>query len=152
MPLAGAAAWCLIILPLWLTAVELIGSNLCAAEHHLPLSAVVGRSTWPHFAASAFVITCGIAARGLLAFGKPLPWPLAGVTLFAAVSRLSLGFPGAHDILSHTLFDSCTGYDERHAIVGTTCLLAAIILALAAWNPNRRRTQLSEDAGLTATP
>jgi hypothetical protein len=149
-PLAGPAAWCMIFLPLWLTWMELTGSKMCAAEYRLPLSAVIDRESWPHFAASAFLIACGIAARGLLAFGMPLPWPLAGISLFAAVSRLSLSFPASHDVLSHRLFDSCTGYDERHALIGTTCLVAVIILLLATWNPDGRRAQA--ESFFPATP
>ena len=152
VPLAGAAAWCLILLPLWLTCVELIGAKMCAEDLHLPLSAVLS-GTLPHFAASAFLIACGIATRGVVAFGMPLPGPLAGISLFAAVSRLSLAFPASHDILSHRLFDSCTGYDERHGLVGITCLVAATVLALAAWNPDRARIQSAEEAeGFAATP
>ena len=153
VPLTGAAAWCLILLPLWLTAVELVGFKLFADEHHLAWSRVFDRVTWPHFAASAFVVVCGIAVRGLVSLGKPLPWSIAGISLSAAVSRLSLAFPGAHDVLSHTLFDSCTGYAERHGLVGITCLVAATVLALAAWNPDRARIQSAEEAeGFAATP
>ena len=131
VPLPGAAAWCLILLPLWLTAVELIGFKIFAEEIHISWLRVFDKVTWPHFAASAFLILCGIVTRGLVAFGMPLPWQLAGISLFAAISRLSLDFPGSHDILSHTLFDSCTGYGERHLFVGTTCLVAATVITLA---------------------
>jgi hypothetical protein len=141
VPLTGAAAWCMILLPLWLTWMEVTGAKICADDLRLPVAAVISREAWPHFAASAFLIVCGIATRGLLAFGMPLPWPLAGISLFAAVSRLSLSFPGSHDILSHRLFDSCTGYDERHALIGTTCLAAAVVFVLAAWSPASKRTQ-----------
>jgi hypothetical protein len=137
VPLPAPAAWCMILLPLWLTAVEVTGSKMCADDLHLPLSAVISRGTWPHFAASAFLIACGISTRGLLAFGMPLPWQLAGLSVFAAISLLSLDFPGSHDILSHRLFDSCTGYDERHALVGTTCLVAATVITLASVEARR---------------
>ena len=150
VPLRGAAAWCMILLPLWLTWVEVVGSILCADDLRLPLSAVIGRSAWPHFAACAFLILCGITTRGLIAFGMPLPWQLAGISLFAAFSYLTHDFPGSHDILSHRLFDSCTGYSDRQGLIGMACIAAALVVTLAAWNPNRRQTQVA--SFFAATP
>ena len=140
--LAPAAAWCLILLPLYLTAIDVIGSKIFADEIDILLSRVLGSSTLPHFAASAFLILCGVVARGVIEAGKPMPLLLAGITFFAAISRFFISFPGGHDVLSHTLFDSCTGYASCHARVAFGCLAAAVILVLAAWHQHGIRNQL----------
>lgn len=145
---------CLVLLPIWLTWMEVTGVRMTAEDYQIEISAFFERETWPHFLTSIVLIVCGVVVRSLLALGLRLPWALVGMVLFSAFCRLVLGYPHSHDVLSHTLYDSCSGYNKPHDLIGISCLIAAIIIALGACHRERRRSPFPDEAegGFAATP
>ncbi|WP_264500635.1 hypothetical protein [Luteolibacter flavescens] len=157
VPLAAPAAWLLILLSIWLTALDLVGVHeLAAPQYGIPASVLLKDMTY-HFLSSGFLLMCGIAVRVTLALGIGVPRLLAGLCLLASVSLLVIGLPPGlgHDF-SHALFDSCTGYDETFGKVGIAFLIASSVIALASWAANRGPAHLSSSAtgsaGLATTP
>jgi hypothetical protein len=152
VPLPGAAAWCLILLPLWLTAIDLIGVRLFSSPSRYPVKRILEAMTYQHFAASGFLVACGIAVRVTVSYGLRIPRLLAGLCLLASIYRLTSSGNGMGHDLSHLLFDSCTGYDDKVSNVGIATLTASGIIALASWATSTKQTQVSGVEGFAATP
>jgi len=151
VPLSGAAAWCLILLPLWLTALDFLGIRQFTSYSY-PAKLILGAMRYQHFAASAFLLVCGIAVRITVSRGWRIPGLLAGLCLLASFCQLTIGHNGMGHDLSHILFDSCTGYDETASNVGIATLIASGIIALASWGSSAKQTQVSGVDGFPATP
>jgi hypothetical protein len=152
VPLPGAAAWCLILLPLWLTAIDLIGGHLFSSPSRYPVKRILEAMTYQHFAASGFLMACGIAVRVTVSYGLRIPRLLAGLCLLASIYRLTTASNEMGHDLSHLLFDSCTGYDDKVSNVGIAALIASGVIALASWATSTKQTQVSGVEGFAATP